>query len=226
MSTILITGANRGIGLEFARQFHAEGWKVWGTSRSLNNARKLRGLISSENVIELDVSQADQVETMGNQLREQNIELNCLINNAGVMTDRVGIDKILQDDMIQAFKVNSAGPVMLVQRLLPMLKSGCKIVNISSLMGSIVDNNSGGYYSYRMSKAALNMAVKSMSHDLRRNHISVFAFHPGWVRTRMGSAIAPVSKKRSVNGMMRVLEQLSMSDTGKFYNFKGEELPW
>ena len=77
-----------------------------------------------------------------------------------------------------------------------------------------------------MSKAALNMAVKSMSHDLRRNHISVFAFHPGWVRTRMGSAIAPVSKKRSVNGMMRVLEQLSMSDTGKFYNFKGEELPW
>lgn len=226
MSTILITGANRGIGLEFAKQFHAEGWKVWATSRSISNAGELIGIISYENVIELDVSQSDQVIAMENQLREQNVKLHCLINNAGVMTDRVGIDKVSQDDMVQAFKVNSASPVMLVQTLLPMLKSGCKIVNISSLMGSITDNSSGGYYSYRMSKAALNMAVKSMSQDLRGKNISVFAFHPGWVRTRMGSLIAPVSTKKSVNGMMHILDQLSMSDTGKFYNFKGEELPW
>ena len=226
MSTILITGANRGIGLEFAKQFHAKGWKVWATSRSISNAGELIGIISYENVIELDVSQSDQVIAMENQLREQNVKLRCLINNAGVMTDRVGIDKVSQDDMVQAFKVNSASPVMLVQTLLPMLKSGCKIVNISSLMGSITDNSSGGYYSYRMSKAALNMAVKSMSQDLRRKNISVFAFHPGWVRTRMGSLIAPVSTKKSVNGMMHILDQLSISDTGKFYNFKGEELPW
>ena len=226
MSTILITGANRGIGLELAKQFHAEGWKVWATSRSISNARELIGIISYENVIELDVSQSDQVMAMENQLREQNVKLRCLINNAGVMTDRVGIDKVSQDDMVQAFKVNSASPVMLVQTLLPMLKSGCKIVNISSLMGSITDNSSGGYYSYRMSKAALNMAVRSMSMDLQKKNIAVYALHPGWVRTRMGSAIAPVSKKRSVNGMIDVIDQLSISDTGKFYNFKGEELPW
>ena len=135
MSTILITGANRGIGLEFAKQFHAEGWKVWATSRSISNAGELIGIISYENVIELDVSQSDQVIAMENQLREQNVKLHCLINNAGVMTDRVGIDKVSQDDMVQAFKVNSASPVMLVQTLLPMLKSGCKIVNISSREG-------------------------------------------------------------------------------------------
>tara|TARA_B100001765_G_C19498204_1_gene337788 strand:+ start:649 stop:1206 length:558 start_codon:yes stop_codon:yes gene_type:complete len=183
-------------------------------------------IISKENVLVLDVSQQDQLKAVRDQLYKSNIILDCLINNAGLMTDRVGIEKVSQDDMVQAFRVNSAGPVMLVHNLLPILDSGCKIVNISSLMGSINDNTSGGYYSYRMSKAALNMAVRSMSMDLKKKKIAVYALHPGWVRTRMGSAIAPVSKKRSVNGMIDVIDRLSISDTGKFYNFKGEELPW
>ena len=226
MSTLLITGANRGIGLEFAKQFHSKGWKVFGTSRSLSNAKKLMDIISNENVLVLDVSQQDQLKAVKDQLYKRNIILNCLINNAGIMTDRVGIEKVSQDDMVQAFRVNSAGPVMLVHNLLPIFDNGCKIVNISSLKGSINDNTSGGYYSYRMSKAALNMAVRSMSMDLKKKKIAVCALHPGWVRTRMGSAIAPVSKKRSVNGMIDVIDRLSISDTGKFYNFKGEELPW
>lgn len=226
MSTLLITGANRGIGLEFAKQYHSKGWKVFGTSRSLNNAKKLMDIISKENVLVLDVSQQDQLKAVRGQLYKSNIILDCLINNAGLMTDRVGIEKVSQDDMVQAFRVNSAGPVMLVNNLLPILDSGCKIVNISSLMGSINDNTSGGYYSYRMSKAALNMAVRSMSMDLKKKKIAVYALHPGWVRTRMGSVIAPVSKKRSVNGMIDVIDRLSISDTGNFYNFKGEELPW
>ena len=108
MSTLLITGANRGIGLEFAKQYHSKGWKVFGTSRSLNNAKKLMDIISNENVLVLDVSHQDQLKAVRDQLYKRNIILNCLINNAGLMTDRVGIDKVLQDDMVQAFKVNSA----------------------------------------------------------------------------------------------------------------------
>ena len=117
MSTLLITGANRGIGLEFAKQFHSKGWKVFGTSRSLSNAKKLMDIISNENVLVLDVSQQDQLKAVKDQLYKRNIILNCLINNAGIMTDRVGIEKVSQDDMVQAFRVNSAGPVMLVQNL-------------------------------------------------------------------------------------------------------------
>lgn len=150
--------------------------------------------------------------------------MDLLINNAGKFGMRVGLKKIKMDDQLITFQTNTLGPLFVTKHCRSLLGNGSTVVNISSLMGSIVDT-SGGYYSYRISKAALNMVTKNLHEELKGKGISVVSFHPGWVRTRMGSPIAPVSTKKSVSGMLKVLEK-NEDISGKFINFKGEELPW
>ena len=158
------------------------------------------------------------------ELKSKVNHLDLLINNAGIIGSRDGLKKVEMDDHLDTFQTNTLGPLFVTKHCRSLLGKGSTVVNISSLMGSI-DDSSGGSYSYRISKAALNMVTKNLHQDLNSKGITVVALHPGWVRTRMGTPIAPVSKKRSVSGMLKVLEEQN-DISGKFINFKGEELPW
>ncbi|MBC8345749.1 MAG: SDR family oxidoreductase [Candidatus Marinimicrobia bacterium] len=219
-----ITGGNRGIGLEFAKQLSEKGHHVLVGFRNPESADKLKKIIPIENHLLLNVNDEQSIINMATNLKSRVNHLDLLINNAGIIGTRAGLKKVEMKDHLNTFQTNTLGPLFVTKHCRSLLGKGSTIANISSLMGSI-DDSSGGAYSYRISKAALNMVTKNLHKDLNSKGITVVAFHPGWVRTRMGTPIAPVSKKRSVRGMLKVLdEQNDLS--GKFINFKGEELPW
>ncbi len=192
--------------------------------RNPESADKLKKIIPIENHLLLNVNDEQSIINMATNLKSRVNHLDLLINNAGIIGTRAGLKKVEMKDHLNTFQTNTLGPLFVTKHCRSLLGKGSTIANISSLMGSI-DDSSGGAYSYRISKAALNMVTKNLHKDLNSKGITVVAFHPGWVRTRMGTPIAPVSKKRSVRGMLKVLdEQNDLS--GKFINFKGEELPW
>jgi NAD(P)-dependent dehydrogenase (short-subunit alcohol dehydrogenase family) len=219
-----ITGGNRGIGLEFAKQLSENGENVFVGCRNPQNTDKLRKVIPHEDIFHLNVIDEQAIIDSVTELKSRVNHLDLLINNAGIMGSRDGLKKVEMDDHLNTFQTNTLGPLFVTKHCRSLLGNGATVVNISSLMGSI-DDSSGGSYSYRISKAALNMVTKNLHQDLNRKGITVVAFHPGWVRTRMGTPIAPVSKKRSVSGMLKVLEEQN-DMSGKFINFKGEGLPW
>ncbi|MDP6339052.1 MAG: SDR family oxidoreductase [Candidatus Marinimicrobia bacterium] len=221
----LITGGNRGLGLEWVKQLSGKEKIVFAGCREPKNADKLNKLIPSKNIFELDVANENSIRNVINQLKTRVNRLDLLINNAGIIGNRAGLKKMEIEDHLETFQTNTLGPLFVTKYCLPLLENGSTVVNISSLMGSIDDDTSGGSYSYRISKAALNMVSKNLHQDLNSRGISVVSFHPGWVRTRMGTPVAPVSTKRSVAGMLKVLEEQN-NISGKFINFKGEELPW
>jgi NAD(P)-dependent dehydrogenase (short-subunit alcohol dehydrogenase family) len=222
--TVLVTGANRGIGLEFVRQLKAQGYVVIGTARKPDEAVDLKAL--GVRVEQLDVTDGASVEALGNRLKGVKIDL--LINNAGIGGHNARTFRETNfDEIAKTFDVNSLGPMRVTQALLDNLEAteGKKIVHISSIMGSI-EGNLGGFYGYRASKAALNMFNKSLAAELgRQGYISV-VIHPGWVKTRMGGEGAPVEPVDSVAGMLRVIGSLSAADNGRFIDYQGNGLPW
>lgn len=227
MPTCLITGANKGLGLEFTKQYAAEGWKVISTCRQLENAYALTGLEGDIHRHELDVSDFARVEALGNKLREEPIDL--LINNAGVYGPRTvphhGVDFAAWAEVL---RVNTMAPLKLTAVFEPhVAKSQLKrVVVITSKMGSISDNTSGGSYIYRSSKAALNAIMKSLAVDLQPKGIAVAAIHPGWVRTDIGGPNAKIDASESVAGMRQVIDDLYVEDTGRFINYDGTDIGW
>ncbi len=232
MHTTLITGANRGIGLEFASQYAADGWRVLACCRQPEKSEALSKLAAQYpglvQIHPLDVADHGQIERLAKALANESIDL--LINNAGIYpdADSKGFGHINYEDWMQAFRINTMAPLKVVEAfVVQVARSRLKIIaNITSMMGSIDDNTSGGSYLYRSSKAALNMVTKSLSLDFKRYGITVAVLHPGWVQTDMGGPNALITAEQSVSGMRKVIGKLSPSCSGKFYNYDGREIPW
>jgi len=226
MPTALITGCNRGIGLEFVRQYAADGWRVLATCRDPGGARELAAIFGDVKIHALDVTDADQVAALAKSLAGEPVDL--LINNAGVGGPDDEFGKTPANAWLEVLRVNAIAPLHVAEQFIGNLESGARklIVNITSRMGSIADNNSGGSYIYRTSKAALNMVAKSMAQDLKARRMIVVVFHPGWVKTDMGGPHALIPPKTSVAGMRAKIAALTPADSGKFFNYDGQRLPW
>lgn len=225
MPTVLVTGANRGIGLEFVRQYAAEGWRVIGTARATAEASELTAAGGDVRVQPLDVADFHALERFGDRLGGEPLDL--LIANAGVMGQQRMETADDAESWIETMRVNSVAPVLLAKSVLKNVAAAKgKLVAITSRMGSIADNGSGGYIAYRASKAALNAAWKSLSIDVKGHGIACAVLHPGWVQTRMGGASAPVRPEDSVAGMRRTIERLGPSEAGGFFNYDGAPIPW
>jgi len=222
--TVLITGANRGIGLELARQFAADQWRVIGTARKPDEADELRA--AGARVVQLDVTSATSVGNMARELADTPIDL--LINNAGIQPLMWTLEEVDFDDFERALAVNTTGPVRVTRALLPNLRSGKlrRIVNITTNLSSIAGNTDGGFYGYRESKAALNMFTKSLAMDLGPEGFVCIALHPGWVRTDMGGPQAPLQVEESARGMIAVIDRLTPGDNGAFLTYSGERMAW
>ena len=226
MNNVLITGAGRGIGLEFARRFAAAGAHVHATVRDLAKADALRALGASATIHTCDVTSDAHVGALADLLGDTPIDI--LINNAGILLGRgETFDTLEVADLEETLRVNTVAPVRVMQVLAGnVARSERKlIVNISSRMGS-VSEASGGNYSYRASKAALNMAVKILANDLKSMGVTAIVVHPGWVRTDMGGSSAALSVKESVDGLMKVIDKIGLRDTGCFINYDGSRIPW
>jgi NAD(P)-dependent dehydrogenase (short-subunit alcohol dehydrogenase family) len=219
LKKILITGANRGIGLELCRQLLARGDEVIAVCRRVSDelmALKLR-------VIEgIDVSSDESIRGLQNETGLESLDW--LINNAGILSVE-NLDNLDFAAMERQFRVNALGPLRVTAALLPKLGAGAKIGIITSRMGSVEDNTSGGYYGYRMSKAAVNMAGVNLARDLQQSGIAVVLLHPGMVATEMtgGRGISP---QQSVRGLIQRMDALNMAQSGSFRHAEGEQLPW
>ena len=222
--TVLITGANRGLGLEFARQFHAAGARVIGTARRPAEARELNAL--GVRVEQLDVTDPDSVAGLARRLGDAPLDI--LINNAGVGGRELSLATLDMDVVERCWQVNCLGPMRVTQALLPALGRGEHrlVVNITSQLGSIEANTRGGYYGYRESKAALNMFTRSLAHELASDGFICVVMSPGWVRTAMGGPRAPLSPQESIAGMRKVMGRLRPKDSGSFFDYRGKRLPW
>jgi len=232
VKTALITGANRGIGLEFCRQYAADGWRVLACSRYPEKSDELNRLASRNpeliKVHALDVADHLEIDRLGQILADESIDL--LINNAGIYpdSDKSGFGHTDYAEWIQAFRINTMAPLKMAETFAAQIARGKQktIVTITSKMGSISDNSGGGSYLYRSSKAAVNMVVKSLAIDLKPLGITAVVFHPGWVRTDMGGPNAMISPEQSVSGMRHVISGLAPADSGKFFAYDGQPIPW
>ncbi|ARO87337.1 short-chain dehydrogenase [Nitrosospira lacus] len=230
MDTTLITGANRGIGLEFARQYAADGWRVLACTRHPQKSAALNTLAAEYpgqiTVHALDVADHAQIEKLARSLTDESIDL--LLNNAGIYTSCHKDDNIDQEAWIRAFLINTIAPLKMAQAFAPQIDCGSRktIVAISSKMGSIADNSGGGSYIYRSSKAAVNMVIKSLAIDLKPAGIIAVVLHPGWVKTDMGGPNALISATKSVSGMRNVIRNLTLADSGRFIAYDGQMVPW
>jgi NAD(P)-dependent dehydrogenase (short-subunit alcohol dehydrogenase family) len=232
VSTVLITGANRGIGLEFCRQYAAQGWRVLACSRYPEKSDELNKLASQNpellKVYALDVADHVEIDRLAQVLADDSIDM--LINNAGIYpdSDKSGFGHTDYAEWIQAFRINTMAPLKMAETFAAQIARGRKkiIVTITSKMGSITDNSGGGSYLYRSSKAAVNMVVKSLAIDLKPFGIIAVVFHPGWVKTDMGGPNAMISPEQSVSGIRKVIGGLVPADSGKFFGYDGQTIPW
>ena len=221
LSTYLITGANRGIGLELARQLKYRGEDVVATCRSATS--ELNSL-SVRVETGIDITSGDSVEKLRENLNDTKVDV--LIQNAGI-AEFNSLSHLDPQSIIHQFEVNALGPLCFVKSMISHLNQSAKIVLISSRMGSIEDNTSGGSYGYRMSKVALCMAGKSLSVDLKSQGISVGILHPGLVSTRMtGFTTNGIQPDESVKGLIERIDELTINNTGTFWHSNGEILPW
>lgn len=223
---VLITGANRGIGLEFTKQYAQDGWLVLACCRNPQQATALQALAKTYANIQLfslDVADFAQVDALAHQLKNQKIDV--LINNAGVYPDSSSGDA---DAWLEAFKINSIAPFKIATAFTPHIANSKlkKLATLSSKMGSMDDNTSGGSYVYRSSKAAVNMVMKSLSIDLKPLGIAVVTLHPGWVLTDMGGTNALIDTQTSVSGLRQVIQSLSLSNSGQFIAYDGKVINW
>lgn len=225
---IIVTGANRGIGLEFVRQLAEAGHRVEATARNPQKATELQAFAEgkSVNVHALDVTDEQSVASFVNALGDAPVDM--LINNAGVYPKSGGIGGLDYDAFRFGFEVNALAPIRLAEALLPSLRKSDqkKIVHITSQMGSIEDNGSGGAYAYRMSKAALNMGNKSLANDLSGEGFTCLAVHPGWVQTDMGGPNAKITVEKSVSSMLGAIHDRGPEQSGEFVSWNGSTLPW
>lgn len=230
MESVLITGANRGIGLEFVKQFAEDGWQVFACCRRPESADQLKALavqFSNITVRPLDVTSAEQVNNLSDELSAESIDV--LINNAGYYGRKGGsLDQINTEDWMEVLKVNTIAPLVVSRAFISQLaKSQRKlIVIVSSKMGSLSDNTSGGSYLYRTSKAGANQIGKSLAVDLADKSIGVLLFHPGWVQTDMGGANALIDTQTSVSGMVQQIKNFDQTKSGAFFAYDGQEVPW
>lgn len=221
MATYLVTGANRGIGYEYCRQLQARGDTAIAVCRTATEELKALGVRVEEGIdITSDASVADLRDRLGKT------EIDVLINNAGIIK-RVTLEHLDFDSIREQFEVNALGALRVTHALLPRLKEGAKVVIMTSRMGSIADNTSGSSYGYRMSKVALSMAGKSLSHDLKPLGIAVAILHPGLVQTAMTNFTAGgITPEVAVNGLLARIDQLTLENTGTFWHSNGDVLPW
>ena len=230
MTNVVITGANRGLGLGFVKNYLGKNVDVVSTTRDLKSSKELLALKekfpNNLEILELDLLKESAGDTLANFLEEKPIDI--LINNAGVGSTNQHFEAVSAKPWLEVLKVNLIAPLMITQSIINNVKKGSdkKIYFLSSQLGSIGDNASGGMYIYRSSKTGLNQVVKSLSVDLKPQGITVISLHPGWVKTDMGGPNAPVSIDESIEGMMQVINATDIRDTGRFLNYDGKELPW
>jgi NAD(P)-dependent dehydrogenase (short-subunit alcohol dehydrogenase family) len=218
MPTVLITGANRGIGLEFARQYSTDGWDVVATVREKSPELDALGV----RVERLDMRDLDALAKFGERLDS----LDLLVANAGTYGPKSPESGEEGEEWLETFAVNTVAPYLLARSVLPLVaRSEGKLIAISTRMGSIEDNTSGGYIAYRSSKSALNMAWRSLAIDNAGRAICA-VLHPGWVKTRMGGRSAPLSPEESVSSMRQVIDGVTPADSGAFFSHDGSEIPW
>ena len=230
MINVLITGANRGLGLGFVKKYLEKNANVLCTTRDISGSKELlkckERYRNNIEIFELDLLKENGAETLANQLNGMPIDI--LINNAGVGSSNQHFEAVSSKPWLEVLKVNLIAPLIITQSLIENVKksSSKKIYFLSSQLGSIGDNTSGGMYVYRSSKTGLNQVVKSLSVDLKPKGITVVSLHPGWVKTDMGGPNAPVSIDKSIEGMTKVIDRTDIKDTGRFLNYDGTELPW
>lgn len=222
--TVVVTGANRGLGLELCRRFVDRGDRVIGTAREPEAAEALQSL--DLRVEALDVADRSSVDAFAKRLGGEAVDV--LINNAGAGVGRGSLGSLDEAEIRRLFEINALGPLRVTEALLPNLRASSRklLAHMTSRMGSIADNTSGGSYAYRASKSALNMLHRSMSIDLAGEGFTSVVLHPGWVQTDMGGGAAPLTVEQSVEGLLVVLDGLTRDDNGAFIAFDGERLPW
>ena len=223
MAHCLVTGANRGIGLALCTLLADRGDQVIAACRTGSKALDALGVRVETGV---DVGDPDSVRRLAKSLEGEALDL--LINNAGVLRRDTlgGLQGEALEDLYLQFRVNSVGPLLVTQALLGNLQPGAKVGIVTSRMGSVGDNTSGGYYGYRMSKAAVNAAGKSLAMDLKDRGIAVALLHPGYVRTEMVGRGGDVEPEQAAAGLIARLDALTLGTTGGFWHAKGQELPW
>ncbi|XP_055632487.1 C-factor [Toxorhynchites rutilus septentrionalis] len=247
MSSILITGCNRGLGLGLIKCFlklSPSPQHIIATCRDPQQAEELSSLAqqhSNLHLLQIDLKDVDRYEQFAAEVNSivGDNGLNVLFNNAGVSPKSTRLNFVKSDDLVDTFLTNTVAPIMLTKTLTPLLKKAAEanastpmgprkacIINMSSILGSIEANTDGGLYAYRTSKSALNAATKSMSIDLRSNQIMAVAMHPGWVRTDMGGSKAPLAVEQSCEQMVQTVLSLGEKHNGGFLQYDGKELPW
>ena len=233
MPSVLITGSNRGLGLEWARQLSAQGWRVYAACRDPEGADALGALAEGSGgrveLLRLDVTRPQELAEAADRLGDKCLDL--LVNNAGIYLERWDRDPLGSIDYAlweETFRVNVLGQVRVAEALVEPLARGERplVVSISSHMGSIADIGQPRSYAYRSSKAALNAAMMGLSYELAERGIGLLLLHPGWVRTDMGGSQAPYSPEESVAGMRRRVAEYTPEHRGRFLRFDGVEMPW
>ncbi len=218
--TVVITGANKGIGLEFVRFYQNAGWHVYAVCRKPSSELMHLNVTIIEGV---DISLDESIEQLATRLSHDKIDL--LINNAGAWCDST-LGEIDYGMLLQNININALGTLRVTEALLPFLNTNAKIAIITSKMGSNTDNTSGGRYGYRMAKAALNAAAKSLSVDLKSKGIAVVLLHPGWVLTEMGGKNALITTEQSISGMTHLIDKANLDSSGEFLAYDGKTIPW
>lgn len=226
----LVTGANRGIGLEFVRQLLARGDRVIATCRHPGKATALNTLTGEYpghlHVLPLDVANEKSRAELVRELPLVAGHVDLLINNAGVLHSGERFGQLSAAHLDDSFRTNASGPLLLTEALAPALSDGATVANLSSTLGSIASTSRFGTPSYNISKAAQNMATVLLAHALRDRGIRVVALHPGWVQTEMGGDGAQIAATASVAGLLKVIDDLTLDDSGRFLDWQGQPQPW
>ncbi len=220
MTRVVVTGANRGIGLEIVKQLKERGDSVVAVCRRSSPELDRLGVDVCDGI---DVGDDDSVAALTTRLSEQSVDM--LINNAGILTSE-DISDMDWDRMRRQFEINTLGPLRVTVALLPLMVERGKVGILTSRVGSMEDNSSGGMYGYRMSKAAANMAGVNLAHDLRSRGIAVFLLHPGYVRTGMTGGQGFSDADEAARGIIDRMDRLTLAETGTFWHANGEALPW
>lgn len=232
MARFLITGANRGIGLELARQLAMRGERVFAACRQPDRAADLQALAAAHpgglTVVPLDVLDDDSIARAVETVAGEAGALDGLVNNAAILLDDDTVDRADRSRLRQTFETNALAPLVVARQFKPLLRKGQnpRLVNISSEMGSIGSRTGPGDYIYSASKAALNMLTRLLSFEWRRDGITAIVLDPGWVQTDMGGSDADLTSQESVRGILQVIDGLTLKDSGRYLRWNGEELPW